>query len=227
MRYDYGSFAKATTRLLSPRVAGLGYRSIAPAWFARDGEDRVEGFFLSRGRFSSDFAVCVGIHLPRLADLWQNASASPLSLVVAGWLAQQGVDHRGERYKAANLAELTASLDAVARALPAADDWYARLKSVDDIVAEYGRKNGLESPGGNDPRMLLGIINYGFLLRAANRPAEARPWLDEAQAFCREAVAADDASAAKRRPGRQVREIHRINRLRLSVVEAALRGLES
>lgn len=240
---DYGSFAKAASKQLLPKIESLGYRLITNGVFGRDRERWIEGFFLSLSRSGSGkFSVIVGIDLPELNELWQlDPSDRSLHVVVSGRLSDKGCDYPGSTYHAANAAELKSSIEAIARSLPAVDKWFAKFKSVDDILTEFKSKNRLKNLGSYRRTNILNIIrwkisgysqpstadlvNYSFLLLVAGRHTEAERWLEVTRQHCEEIIAEHKKQLGGRKPNREMREVIEPEVYRLKVVKDALRNL--
>ncbi|WP_426212739.1 hypothetical protein [Massilia sp. TWP1-3-3] len=153
---DYGNFSKVASRLLKPLVEPLGYHQIKGAAFGRLRDGWIEGFFLQQsGWGGGDFWVNAGLSVPKLDDLWQNdPSTRSFGLILGARLDRQGISHGAESYPAENEIKLSASLERVARDLKAADSWFAKFQSLDEVAVEYKLHNG----------GAIANINSGFLL---------------------------------------------------------------
>lgn len=179
VKRDYGSFAKASTRLLVPQVESLGYRPWYGGGFAREKSGWVEGFFLQQSQWGSgDFCVNVGIHVPGLNELWAlDREGKSFGLLIAWRLSDAATEHGGERwYHAKNKEQLENNLKIVAATLVKADGWFHQFRSFSDVVEQFRIRSGLPSAPTGDLRV-VGALNYGLLLLLADAKEEAARWL--------------------------------------------------
>src|SRR5512138_2845907 len=100
LKRDYGSFAKASTRMLSPHVDSLGYRLWYGGGFGREKACWVEGFFLQQSQWGSgDFCVNVGIHVPGLEELCAlDREDRNFRLLIAWRLSDSAAESGGDHW---------------------------------------------------------------------------------------------------------------------------------
>lgn len=181
VKRDYGSFAKATQKMLAPLVGQQGYEHIGHGMFARRKAGWIEAFGLQQTQYGDgSFCINMGIAVPALDKRWL-AEESHTGLLIAFRLSERGADGGDRWLPAADKAELTQSLEHVASWLPLAEPWFAQLKSLSDVARVYRDRNNLPRPGKDDWFMQLIAANYGFLLAEAGEYAEAKIWLREAE----------------------------------------------
>jgi hypothetical protein len=230
VKRDYGSFAKASTRMLAPQVESLGYSPWYGGGFGREKAGWVEGFFLEQSQWGSgDFCVNLGIHVPGLEDLWAlDREERYFGLVIAWRLSDAATEHGGDQwYHAKNKAQLENSLKVVAATLARADTWFHQFRSFTDVVEQYRVRSGLPSiPIGDLPG--VGVLNYGLLLLLANAKEEAARWLR----FAAELLARPRYWDAETRtfsdgpaPGRKLMKPTKDDELRQRVINSALAKL--
>lgn len=221
---DYGTFTKAALRLLRPSVESMGYRHLENTCFVRERSGWVEGFFLQETHHGGGFFwVNIGIHIPKLNDLWQK-DTNPFGLTIGARLDTRGVDRGAAFYPSENAAELAASLEQVARDLQMAELWFARFKSMSDVANEYKLSNNVDAVDDGGHLSTIANINYGFLLLLAGQDAGAKAWLEVAHRQCLAIVSENEAGFKRRKPGKEALVYHGLDMARLRAVEAALRG---
>ena len=232
VKRDYGSFAKASTRLLAPQVDALGYRPWHGGGFGREKAGWVEGFFLQQSQWGSgDFCVNIGIHVPGLEDLWAlDREERYFGLLIAWRLSDTASEHGGERwYHAKNKEQLEKNLKVVAVTLAKANGWFDQFRSFLDVVEQYRVRSGLPSaPTGDLPG--VAVLNYGLLLLLAEAKQEAARWL----CFAGEILARPLYWNAKTRtfsheaaPGLKRMKPTKDDELRRRVIDSALARVES
>lgn len=216
-RRDYGTFSKTAPRLLKPMVEQLGYQQLDGVVFGRRRDGWIETFFLQQSvHGTGDFVVPVGLSVPNMDDLWQKeATSKSFGLIISKRLGSHGLDGGYELYPATNKIELVASLEQVASDLKSMNPWFATFDSMVDVAAKYKKI-------GHGP---LGAINYGFLLILAGQTKEAKVKLEYALEQWQKIVLEEDPYLERKQPGKESLSFHALNVHRLTVVEAALRGL--
>ena len=76
VKRDYGSFSKASSKLLAPLVAPFGFSPTIGASFSRVHDGWLDSFFLQQIAYGyGDFCVNVGIAVPKLNEYWQVESS--------------------------------------------------------------------------------------------------------------------------------------------------------
>ena len=171
VKRDYGSFSKAATQRLAPRIADLGYRKIKGGIFGRDKLGWVEGFFLQQSQWGSGkFRVSIGIHLPKLYDFYRTPMKERhFGLSVHRVVTAEGADHGDKWFPADDSTQLDASLEQVVTGLRNAERWFATFRSLSDVVDAFRAQNG----GGGG--------SYGCLLIQLGRRDEAVRCLEETE----------------------------------------------
>ena len=182
VRRDYGSFAKATERILPALVAPHGYEYLGHGFYGTQRSGWLEGFFLQQGQWGGgEFCVNMGIHVPNLSVRWMDLDADAWDLAIAFRLSERGADEGDQWLPATNKAELAQSLETVASWLPVVDPWFAQFQSMLDVARVYRSRTNLTTLGSNEWHHQLNAANYGFLLAEAGETSEARLWLQEAE----------------------------------------------
>jgi len=232
VKRDYGSFARASARLLAPQVESLGYRPWYGGGFGRERTGWVEGFFLQQSQWGSgDFCVNVGIHVPGLDELWApDREEKVFGLLMAWRLSDSATEHGGERwYHAKNKEQLENNLRIVASTLAKAEDWFHQFRSFAEVVEQYRIRTGLPSAPAAD-LWVTGVLNYGLLLLLAEAKEQAAKWLRLAG----ELLARPDYWNVKTRtlthepgPGLKLMKPTKDDELRREVTELALAKVES
>src|SRR5262245_17582543 len=232
VKRDYGSFAKASTRFLSPQVESLGFRPWYGGGFGRERPGWVEGFFLQQSQWGSgDFCVNIGIHVSGLEDLWAlDREDRVFGLLIAWRLSDAGTEHGGERwYHAKNKEQLESNLKLVTAMLAKANVWFHAFRSFRDVVEQYRIRTGLPNAPAGD-LWVTGVLNYGLLLLLANYKQEAARWLR----FASELLARPTYWNATARtfshepgPGLKLMKPTKDDELRRRVVDSALAKAES
>ncbi len=181
VKRDYGSFAKATRRLLPPLVAPHGYADDGRGLFVRDRGQWLEAFALQQTQYGDgSFCINMGIVVPGTAARWLNPESTGFDLGFR--LSERGVDQGDAWLPAADRVQLDASLGTLASWLPGVDPWFAQFRTMADIAREYlERRPALKPPGENGWMATLTVANYGFLLAEAGDVQAARTWLREAE----------------------------------------------
>jgi hypothetical protein len=179
VKRDYGSFAKASTRLLAPQVESLGFRPWHGGGFGREKPGWVEGFFLQQTQWGTgNFCVNIGVDVPGLNELYElDRDQRHFGLLIAWRLSDGASEHGGERwYHAKNKEQLENNLRVVAATLAKANGWFGQFRSFLDVVEQYHLRSGLPSAPTGDPGVIK-ALNYGLLLNLAERKQEAARWL--------------------------------------------------
>jgi hypothetical protein len=179
VKRDYGSFAKASARLLAPQVEPLGYRPWYGGGFGREKSGWVEGFFLQQSQWGSgDFCVTLGIHVPDHEEIWALDRVNRVfGLLIAWRLSDVGTEHGGDRwYHAKNKEQLQNNMSLVAASLAKADSWFQQFSSFSDVVEQYRVRSGLPRVPMGELRFVC-VLNYGILLFLDNAKQEAASWL--------------------------------------------------
>jgi hypothetical protein len=183
VKRDYGSFAKASTRLLAPRVESLGYRPWYGGGFGQEKSDWVEGFFLQQSQWGSgDFCVTMGIHVPRLEEFWALDPPATVFGLLIGWrLNEQAAEHGGDMwYHAKNTLQLENALNRVADLLAKAEPWFEQFRSFKDVVEQFRLRSGLPTASVSTLHsgvLNCSVLNYGLLLMLDNDRERACDWL--------------------------------------------------
>lgn len=232
VKRDYGSFAKASTRLLAPQVESLAFHPWYGGGFGREKAGWVEGFFLQQSQSGSgDFCVNIGIHVPGLDDLWAlDSEEKVFGLLIAWRLSEAANEHGCERwYHAKNKEQLESNMKVVAAELAKADEWFKQFRSFPDVVEQYRVRTGLPSAPAGDLWM-TGVLNYGLLLLLDEAKEQAIEWLRLAS----ELLARPNYWNAKTRtfthtpePGLKLVKPTKDDELRRRVIESALAKAES
>jgi hypothetical protein len=232
VKRDYGSFTKASTRLLSPQIESLGFRPWYGGGFGREKPGWVEGFFLQQSQWGSgDFCVNIGIHVPGLEDLWAlDREERVFGLLISWRLSDAATEQGGERwYHAKNKEQLENNLRLIAATLAKADLWFHNFQSFMDVVDQYRIRTGLPNAPAGD-LWVTGVLNYGLLLLVADRKQEAARWLR----FAGELLARPTYWNAKARefshqagPGLKLMKPTKDDELRRRVIDSALAKAES
>lgn len=232
VKRDYGSFAKASTRLLAPQVESLGYRPWYSGGFGREKSGWVEGFFLQQSQWGSgDFCVNVGIHVPGLDELWAvDREERIFGLLIAWRLSDVATEHGAERwYHAKNKEQLENNLKAVAATLTRAEEWFHQFGSYSDVVEQFRVRSGLPSdPTGDLP--VVGVLNYALLLLLADATEEAVRWLRFAGELLSRPMYWDAKTRTfshEQAPGLKLMKPSKDDELRRRVIDAALAKVES
>ncbi|MFL6657816.1 MAG: DUF4304 domain-containing protein [Massilia sp.] len=222
-RHDYGNFSRAAPRLLKPLVEKLNFKQIKGGTFGREREDWVEGFSLQQSAHGSgDFCVNIGIHVPKLADLWKTEPADrSFGLTIWSRLGPHGVDDE-TWYPAGDSAELKSSSEQVAAHLHKAEIWLSKYRSMSDIADEYKSRNNLGETGESEHVSSIAIINYGFLLVLAGQKTDAKYWLEKAFGYWQKVVADNEEKVQRRRPGKETLGFYAEDMRRLDSVKSAL-----
>lgn len=182
VKRDYGSFARASRRLLAPLVSPLGYEDDGDGFFCRHKAGWVEGFALQQTQYGDgSFCVNMGIVVPALGVRWLQESTAPMGFDISFRLSERGADAGDQWLPAADKAELAGSLDQVAAWLPRVEPWFAQFESMADVARVYRSRTNLVDAGRNPWHLQLAAANYGFLLAEAGDYAAARVWLTEAE----------------------------------------------
>jgi hypothetical protein len=223
MGYDYGSFSKAGPRLLKPAMEKLQFKQLSGVAFARDRGQWIDGIMLHQSAYGrGDFCVDVGIDVPALDDLRMTAPADRhFGLLIWGRLGPDGVDDESW-FPASDKVELEASMREVESYLPAAEAWYRKFLSLEDIVAEYLTRSDLTHVEENEHLSTVAITNYGLLLQLAGHLSESRRWLKIARAQWAFVVRENLRRFDKRKPGKEALSFHQSHLERLRAVEAVL-----
>ena len=232
VKRDYGSFAKASIRLLTPQVESLGYRQWYGGGFGREKAGWIEGFFLQQSQWGNgDFCVNIGIHVPGLDELWALDREEKVFRLLISWrLSDAANEHGGERwYHAKNKEQLENNMKVVAATLAKADEWFQQFRSFPDVVEQYRVRTGLPNAPAND-LWVTGVLNYGLLLLLAEAKEQAASWLR----FAAELLGRPNYWNAKTRafthepgPGLKLMKPTKEDELRRRVVAAALTKAES
>ena len=221
---DYGTLAKAAPRLLTPIAEPLGFRQLMGASYTRSRGDWIDCFFLQSSVYGSgDFCVNLGVWVPKLDGLRQNEPTDRnLSLVVSERLTPLGAggDHW---FEAANLVGLKSSIETVGQGLRLAETWFSRVNSLADVASLYRATNTVSKKVDSAHSHVLANTTYGFLLLLAGDAAEARDWLSFALSQHEAIVAEEEATFARRKPGKQALAFYEIHVRQRNAVRAALR----
>ncbi len=232
VKRDYGSFAKASTRLLTPQVKSLGYHPWYGGAFGREKEGWVEGFFLQQSQWGSgDFCVNIGIHAPSFDSLWaMDGEKRHFGLLIAWRLFDAATEQDAERwYNAKNKDQLQISLRLVVAALAKADGWFHQFGSFPDVVEQYRVRNNLPYEPHGD-LWITAVMNYGLLLLLDDAKPQATQWLR----FAGELLSRPNYWDPKARtfthesgPGLKLVKPTKDDELRRRVLESALAKAES
>ena len=181
VKRDYGSFAKATQKLLPSFVAPHGYADVGHGFFARSNDGGwLEGFGLQQTQYGDgSFCINMGINVPSLKRRWLNEEDT--GLTIAFRLSDRGADQQDAWLPAGNKQELLHSFETLALWMPLVEPWFARFKSMLDVAHIYRSRTNLVALGENEWHLQLMAANYGFLLAEAGDFNEARLWLAEAE----------------------------------------------
>lgn len=182
VKRDYGSFSKASRKILAPLVRQYGYEPHDGGGFARRRHQWLEGFRLQQSQYGDgSFCINMGISVPGLAVRWQMPKGDDQSFIVGSRLSEMGLDGRDRWLPGSNNDELVRSLDDVASWLGHVEPWFAQFQSLDDVARVYRGTTNLTEIGHNAWHLQIMAANYGFLLAEANANDEARRWLEEAE----------------------------------------------
>ncbi len=232
VRRDYGSFVKASKRLLAPQIESLGYRIGQRGEFVREKSGWVEGFFLQQSQWGSgDFFVNIGINVPALYEYWSlDHSDRDFGLLIAWRLSDSGrEDGVDSRYQAKNKEQLENSIGLVAIALTKADSWFHQFHSVSDVVESYRVREGLPNIPSAELNSLR-ILNYGLLLLIDDSRDEAARWLHCAKTLESHPKYWNPKSRTftrERLPGAKLMKPTEDDKLRVRVIDSALATIES
>jgi len=229
VRRDYGSFAKASKRLLAPQIESLDYHQ-GQGGFVRDKGGWVEGFFLQQSQWGSgDFCVNIGIDVPALDEYW-SLDRSALGLLIAWRLSDSAREDGAEHwYHAKNKEQLEKSIGRVAVALTKADSWFHQFQTLSDVVESYRVREGLPNAPSGELNSVR-VLNYGLLSLVDNSKDEAARWLHfakelesrpqywnpESRTFTREQL-----------PGSKLMKPTDDDKLRVRVIDSVLARIES
>lgn len=179
---DYGSFAKASQRMLAPLVSPYGYAHLGQGFFARRKNGWMEGFGLQQTQYGDgSFCINMGIDVPALDERWLRPDTAPRGLLIRFRLSERGVDQGDCWLPAGNKEELNQSLVRLASWLPLAEPWFAKLATMSDVAQLYRSRTNLVELGQNPWHLQLQAANYGFLLAEAGEDVTAKLWLEEAE----------------------------------------------
>lgn len=179
---DYGSFAKASQKMLVPLVSPYGYEHEAYGFFARRKSGWLEAFGLQQTQYGDgSFCINMGISVPGLGARWLRPENVYRGLTIAFRLSERGADQGDCWLPAANKEELAKSLARLASWLPLAEPWFAKFSTMSDVAGIYRSRTNLADLGQNQWHVQLAAANYGFLLAEAGDYASARLWLEEAE----------------------------------------------
>lgn len=182
VKRDYGSFAKASQKMLGPLVAPYGYEHVGHGFFARRKNNWLEGFGLQQTQYGDgSFCINMGIDVPSLDARWLTPASGQYSLLISFRLSERGVDQGDCWLPAADKEELAQSLTELASWLPQVEPWFAQLKTMSDVARLYQSRTNLVEIGKNPWHLQLSAANYGFLLAEAGESAAALLWLREAE----------------------------------------------
>jgi hypothetical protein len=171
----------------------LNFVERAPGAFCRDVGRVSHGFGLSFHPSLGQFHVPVGAYVPEIkkkTNYIDFEGADYPTLLVSRWLGEFKQSHTTSDYyyRFGSVAELEALLlkvhsDFVAQAEP----WLGSLSTIDDVAAEFYRRR--IAPQKSDPQAPVNPFawaDYGWLLQAAGREMEARPWLERAYEYVKQ-----------------------------------------
>jgi hypothetical protein len=182
VKRDYGSFARASRKLLAPLVSPLGYQDDGDGFFCRRRPGWIEGFALQQTQYGDgSFCINLGIVVPALGTRWLHESTDPKGFDISCRLSERGADEGDQWLPAADRVELARSLEQVASWLPRVEPWFARFTTMADVARVYKSRTNLGDAGSNPWHLQLAAANYGFLLAEAGDHAAARVWLTEAE----------------------------------------------
>lgn len=182
VKRDYGSFAKASRKILAPLVSPYGYEDLGEGFFARRKNRWMEGFGLQQTQYGDgSFCINMGIDVPALDTRWRRPDTAPRGLLIHFRLSERGVDQGDCWLPADNKEELNQSLVRLASWLPLVEPWFARLASLSDVAQLYRSRTNLVELGQTPWHLQLQAANYGFLLAEAGEDASAKQWLEEAE----------------------------------------------
>jgi hypothetical protein len=225
---DYGSFAKASARLLSPQVRPLGYRPRHGGEFAREKSGWVEAFFLQQSQWGSgNFCVNIGIDVPALNEFYDDRNFG----LLIGWrLSDAATEHGGERwYRAKDSVQLQNNLKLVADALAKAEPWFHQFDSFSNVVEQYRVRSGLPEVPAGDLRVVC-ALNYGLLLLLDHERAKAAQWLRFARDLLARPIYWNQKTkefSHQQLPGLKLMKRSKDDELRTRAIETALSRLES
>jgi len=230
VKRDYGSFAKASVRLLAPQVQPLGYVPWYGGGFGRQKSGWVEGFFLQQSQWGSgDFCVNLGVHVPGLEEFLDRAQRV-FGLLIAWRLSDAATEHAGDRwYHAKNKEQLQNNLNVIAATLVKADSWFQQFGSFSDVVEQYRVRSGLPTVPDADLRRDASVLNYGLLLLLDNAKQAAETWLRFAgELFARPMYwnAKTRTFSHEQAPGLRLMKPTKDDELRKRVIDSALARLK-
>lgn len=231
VRRDYGSFAKASKRLLAPQIESLGY-SLGQGGFVREKSGWVEGFFLQQSQWGSgDFCVNIGINVPALYEYWSlDCSDRDFGLLIAWRLSDSAREDGAQRwYHAKNKEQLEKSMGLVAIALSKADSWFHQFQSFSDVVESYRVREGIPNTPSGELNAVR-VLNYGLLLLVDDSKDEAARWLHFAKELESRPQYWNSQSRTltrERLPGSKLMKPTEDDKLRVRVIDFALARVES
>jgi len=182
VKRDYGSFARASQKLLAPLVRPYGYEPVGQGFFARRKHAWLEGFGLQQTQYGDgSFCINMGIDVPALNARWHQPQAGHQGLIIAFRLSARGAEQGDHWLPAADRQALQHSLECLASWLPLVEPWFAQLTTMSDVARLYKSRTNLVAPGQNAWHLQLAAANHGFLLAEAGEHAAATQWLAEAE----------------------------------------------
>jgi hypothetical protein len=178
VKRDYGSFAKASRRMLAPLVSPYGYEHTGQGFFARRKNSWVEGFGLQQTQYGDgSFCINMGIDVPSLDTRWLRPDTALRGLLIHFRLSERGADQGDCWLPSDNKEELNQSLVRLASWLPLVEPWFAQLTTMSDVAQFYRSRTNLVELGQNPWHLQLQAANYGFLLaRPAKTPPRNNGW---------------------------------------------------
>ncbi len=182
VKRDYGSFAKASRKILAPWVQSHGYEPNEHGVFMRRKGAWLEGFALQQTQYGDgSFCINMGIAVPALGKRWLEDEAADTGFIIHFRLSEHGAEGGDCWLPAAGKEQLTHSLERVASWLPLVEPWFAQFTCMADVARAYRDRSNLPVPGKDEWHLQITSANYGFLLAEAGEQDEARKWLAEAE----------------------------------------------
>jgi hypothetical protein len=161
--------------------AETGFLLKRPAAYWRNVGAVEQGMFLYPDSDFTRIHVPTGAQVPELDRRFETIRGGRYgSLLVSRWLGEfkQPIKRTDSYYYYRNLEDLRSVIARVHHDfVEQAEPWLAQLVTIDDVAREFHAFRIASKPGEERPPDPFGWAMYGWLLQAAGRELEAKPWL--------------------------------------------------
>ncbi len=182
----YREFERQAVPLFSKALEEFSFKHHEGPYFVRGRNSWQDVLFFDLERPSGDaFSVCVGIHVPMVRRRFsQILDVNVPTPDISSFLGRLGDGGKGSQRwyrfgRPISLSEaISKSIEDFRGEVP---PWLASFQTIDDVAAEYRRRNIGDATNWERTRNAIPLAIYGFLLIEAGRRQDGRGWLKRAQ----------------------------------------------